>query len=262
MPKLNGRIKAITPISHSIGTEGITSSLRRENFIINGKVIQVPVISGNAIRGVLRRHGARAMLELLSITPAELPPLAYHLLHDGGIIEEAVHIEPNVEFLQQVRKYLPLVSLFGGCVRQTPLSGKLIVNPAVPIVKETEPYTNVKASVRLADIVEEIPFSRRDDREVQRMSSPIQMLYFVECFVAGTEFVHSFVLKTENPLELGAFHAALQRFNEYPFLGGRSAAGLGQIEWTYKPEPKLIDEFVKFTQQNAQAILDILHSLG
>ena len=262
MQKLLGRIKAITPISHSMGTEGITSPLRRENFIIDNKVVQVPVISGNAIRGVLRRHGAKVLLELLGVEPSELPPMAYHLLHDGGIIEEAVHIEPDVEFLRQVRKYIPLVSLFGGCVRQTPLSGKLIVNPAIPITQETERYTGVKTTVRLADIVHEVAFTRRDDREMRRLSSPVQMLYLVECFAAGTEFIHSFILKTNDPIELGSFHAALRSFNECPFLGGRSAAGLGQIEWTYKPDDSLIAKFTKFVKQNAQTILDTLHALG
>lgn len=262
MLKLEGRIVAVTPIVHSGGNEGISTLLRREVFIIDGKPIRVPVISGNAIRGVLRRIVAKAMLELLECDPTQLPPLAYHLLHDGGIIQEAVHVEPDVDFLRQVRALLPNISLFGGCVRQTPLSGRLIVSPAVPICKETQPYTGIDSVLSLSDIVGEIMFTRRDDREGEKLPDAVQMRYFVECFNAGTEFVHSFIVKSNVPQEIGALHLAIQRFTECPYLGARSAVGLGKVSWTYKADAKLVTAFEKFVKQHKTEILNILHSLG
>jgi len=262
MVKMTGRIKALSPLAHSGGSEGISTLLRRETFIIDGKPVRIPVISGNAIRGVLRRVIAKALLELLECDPSQLPPLAYHLLHDGGIIQEAVHVEPDIDFLRQVRKLLPNISLFGGCVRQTPLSGQLIVNPAVPICKETQAYTGVKSDIPLSELIGEILFTRRDDREGERLSNPVQMRYYVECFNAGTEFVHSFIVKTDDLIQVGALHLAIHRFNECPYLGARSAAGLGRVEWTYRADAKAISTFEKFVKQHKKEILDILFSLG
>jgi len=261
MRSVEGRLKAVTPIAHSAGSDGISSSLRREPFIIGERVVQIPIISGNAIRGVLRRQGARFLLAQLLLEPNDLPPLAYHLLVDGGIIQEAVHIAPDPDFFRQVRSLLPHIDLFGGCVRQTPISGKLIVHPAIPICKETEPVTGVKSKVRLEDLITEVMFTRRDDREVASVGT-VQMRYLVECFAPGTEFVHSFIIKDDSPLLWGAFNAALSGWKGMPYIGGRSSAGLGRVEMTYEVDEKAVDDYEKFIRSHEKEIKDILFALG
>ena len=49
---LEGIVTALSSISHNGGEKnGIVTQLRREKFVQpNGKVIEVPVISGNSIR--------------------------------------------------------------------------------------------------------------------------------------------------------------------------------------------------------------------
>ena len=60
--ELAGVMTALSSLIHSGGeTYGITTKLRREKFVQpSGSVEEVPVISGNSIRGRLRDLGTRS----------------------------------------------------------------------------------------------------------------------------------------------------------------------------------------------------------
>jgi len=54
----NGAVTALSSISHIGENRGITSLLRREKIVAgDGTVEEVPIFSGNGIRGMLRDRG-------------------------------------------------------------------------------------------------------------------------------------------------------------------------------------------------------------
>jgi hypothetical protein len=64
-----------------------------------------------------------------------------------------------------------------------------------------------------------------------------QMIYYVECIPAGTWLLQQ--IYTQLPvdaLELGAFFDGLNNFLKQPALGGRSAAGYGQVRVVLRGE--------------------------
>ena len=55
---------ALTPITHMMGTKGNEAIVNREAIMYNGKVRQVPFLSGNAIRHkMIREPGAFHLIE-------------------------------------------------------------------------------------------------------------------------------------------------------------------------------------------------------
>jgi hypothetical protein len=58
-----GVVTALTSISHIGDSHGVNAKLRREKFVQpDGTVEEIPVISGNSLRGILRDRGMLHML--------------------------------------------------------------------------------------------------------------------------------------------------------------------------------------------------------
>ena len=91
-----GIMTALTSISHIGETYGINAKLRREKIVqLDGSVEEVPVISGNGLRGLLRDRGMLHMLRNLGygvnaetgqITGLSLA--AFYFLITGGALTE------------------------------------------------------------------------------------------------------------------------------------------------------------------------------
>jgi len=61
------------------------------------------------------------------------------------------------------------------------------------------------------------------------------MIYYVECIPSGTFLLQELYSKYPlDDLELGCFFGGLLAFLREPSLGGRSAAGYGQVEVIYR----------------------------
>jgi CRISPR type IV-associated protein Csf2 len=60
-------------------------------------------------------------------------------------------------------------------------------------------------------------------------AGPQQMMYYVESFAAGTRFYWRVLLTDATDVEFEAFLCCLAEFSKAPYLGGRSAAGLGHV---------------------------------
>src|SRR5712692_3566183 len=83
--RFEGIATALSAISHlGDSTGGTISVFRREKVLVNGKPVEMPILSGNAFRGLLRDKGMRFMLRELG--EPELPPPAFHFLTSGGAL--------------------------------------------------------------------------------------------------------------------------------------------------------------------------------
>jgi len=265
---LEGTITALTSISHLGGTLGTRSLLRREKVIQpNGEVEEVPIISGNGLRGLLRDRGMLHMLKQLGYGVNEetgevvgLSLQAFYFLFSGGILESTPDYGLDLESARRWRELVPLISLFGGAARNQILPGKLKVGKAIPICQETAhiiPQRFLPQSLlSIWDLIQEEAYTRKDDEKSEELRVFIvpedrelvevrkrleeelgrkigpkqQMRYHIETLAAGTQFYWELIVDDPTLLELDALVVVLGEFAKYPFIGGRSSVGLGKVK--------------------------------
>ena len=237
-------ITLLSPLQHSELTVGVDAKFRRVPFIgRDGARIEAPILSGNSIRGLLRRAAAKTVLEICDVPAESLSIETFDLVFAGGALDAGalVHTVPLDE-VREAQRVFPPLALFGGSLGTHVLPGNVHVDMAIPIVRELEPWTGVPSDVSLWDVVHELPYARRDER-VRDEKSRTQMRYTVECLAAGTMLAHGARLYTDDPVLIGCFWDAVDRVASERSLGGRGAIGHGRFKWTWTAPEGIVDEY-------------------
>jgi CRISPR type IV-associated protein Csf2 len=178
-----GEMIAQTSISHIGDTFGINARLRREKIVQpDGSVEEVPIISGNAIRGILRDRGMLHMLKVLGYGVREetgevhgLSLAAFYFLFPGGSLTKTGKAGLDVDEARKWRDLIPLVVLFGGAMGNQIMPGKLKCGKGIPICKETAHLvperfvTNQEQSIW--EMCQEEAYTRRDDEKNENLRS-------------------------------------------------------------------------------------------
>lgn len=272
---------AMTPIAHA-SAEGAKSGnivpLNLHEYVqADGvSVAQVPIISGNSIRGILRDHAAHHLCTLLE---APLPTLrAFHFLFSGGGLTEPGQTV-DISFANRLRTLLPIVSVFGGSRSNTAYGGKVLVHDMRPACQETAhllPDNMRRASLPTSDdLIDVYTSTTRDDREhpqyrtyrgpdtMETDASP-QMIYSREAIKPGTLLHWKIVMCDLTDLEYQAWMSTLGHFAARPYIGGRSASGFGEIriDWPgVNPMDVDVQSYNAHIRDNRDAIMDILERL-
>ncbi len=259
---LEGIVTALSSISHNGGERnGTITQLRREKFVQpNGKVAKVPVISGNAIRGILRDRGMFSMLHQLGYGINEetgevtgLPLNAFYFLFSGGALTSTGESGIDIEKFRSMRETIPLIGLFGGAVGNIIMPGKMKIGKLLPICNETAHLIPDRFIPETTQTIWEFcqteMYTRRDDEKNDRVrmliskpaigegkkqipaekKAPQQMKYDVETLAAGTKFYWKVVLEDVSDVEFEAFLATVIEFSKSPNIGGKGAVGHGEI---------------------------------
>jgi CRISPR type IV-associated protein Csf2 len=141
-----GRVTALSSITHNGGqSHGINQMLRREKFVQPDLTIEeVPVISGNGFRGLLRDIGMLHMCRSIGYgepdgdgKPLGLTLPAFYFLFSGGTLSGDGGKALNLDRARQVKSLIPLVGIFGGALGNQIMPGKLKMGKMIPIVQET-----------------------------------------------------------------------------------------------------------------------------
>jgi CRISPR type IV-associated protein Csf2 len=140
-----GTMTALTSISHIGDTYGVNAKLRREKVVQrDGSVEEIPVISGNSLRGILRDRGMLHMLRCLGygineetgeVNGLSLP--AFYFLMSGGALTSDSTRGLDIDEARRWRDMIPLVALFGGAMGNQIMPGKVKIGKAIPICAET-----------------------------------------------------------------------------------------------------------------------------
>ena len=164
---------------------GITTKLRRERFVQpDGSVEDVPVISGNGLRGLLRDRGMWHMCKALGygvdeetgeVRGMSLP--AYYFLFSGGALSQGATRAVDIDRARELRRMIPLVGLFGGAAGNMIMPGKIKIDKMVPICAETmhllpEAYHLPSAS-SIWDYTQEEMYTRKDDEKNEHLRTLI-----------------------------------------------------------------------------------------
>jgi len=172
---------ALTSVSHIGDTFGVNAKLRREKFAQpDGTVEEVPVVSGNSLRGILRDRGMLHMLKALGYGVNEetgavrgLPLAAFHFLFSGGALTSTGRAGLDIDEARRWRSLIPLVSVFGGAMGNQIMPGKVTVGKAIPICTETAhliPPRFVTGTLQsIWELCQEEAYTRRDDEKSETL---------------------------------------------------------------------------------------------
>jgi CRISPR type IV-associated protein Csf2 len=266
---MEGTVTALSSISHNGGeTFGTTAKLRREKFMQpSGEVEEVPVVSGNSMRGALRDLGMLHMCSALGYGVDHetgdvqgLPLSAFYFLFSGGTLTSTGGERIDIDYARRLRALIPLVGVWGGAVGNMILPGKARFGKLIPIVRETVhliPERFHPANpVSVWECVQEEMYTRKDDEKneaLRRMigagartllddpgtrktalaegrgEGAVQMMYHIETIAAGMQFHWRVDLDDVTDIEFEAFLTCLAEFSRRPYIGGKSGTGLGHV---------------------------------
>lgn len=180
-----GVMTLMTSLSHIGDSFGVNSKLRREKVIqTDGSVEEVPIVSGNAIRGILRDRGMLHMLRVLGYGVDEqtgevhgLPLPAFYFLFSGGSLSGGGKAL-DIDEARRWRQLIPLVGLFGGAMGNQIMPGKIKCGKAIPICLETahllpERFVPQKPT-SVWEYCQEEAYTRRDDEKNDNLRQLLQ----------------------------------------------------------------------------------------
>lgn len=250
-----GTLTAVSSIAHGGQTRGTITLLRRELVSTpNGDLVHVPVVSGNTLRGRLRRLGEELLRDAVGYEGL-LHPAAAHALRGGGSLAKTGHEPLSGNRLQQLRELVPQIGVFGAAGGGTIINGALDVGKVVPHLSETSHITGATTARSAFTGTQLEAYTRQDDGDGHDFAGVItpagedgaelifddagrpepvlrggnQMLFHIETFPAGTVFSTWLRLRRPSPLEMAFFLEVLQTFRTDGRLGGRVGIGHGQV---------------------------------
>ncbi|VAW34205.1 hypothetical protein MNBD_CHLOROFLEXI01-248 [hydrothermal vent metagenome] len=269
MPLVNVKLTlaylAEQPIIHTEETIGNISKIKKMRVIYKGQPKSVPALSGNSFRGQLRDILADQLCASLSNQGRQKLKFSnndvYGILYSGGALGEK---RTSAQLIHSFSENLPSMRLMGAAFGNVMLPSKLAATHIIPCAEETHQvlqrmYENLETGL-IPPVSEwpnannlvfnDGPLTRKDDhRDLtrQRFAKPetvepatgaeneerqgSQMIYYVECIPSGTWLLQQLYSKLPlDQLELGCLFDGLSAFLETPSLGGRSAAGYGQVQ--------------------------------
>lgn len=263
-------VTALSSVIHGGERLSTTTLFRRQRYAQpDGTTVEVPVISGNAVRGVWRRHAAAITWEALG--KPRLPLSAAHAILSGGTLAKTsspMTPEQRIE----IQKLVPIISLFGGAGGGELLPGRFNMGHMVPIVAETVHV--LPSSIKLdrppeswRKVVGVEEFSRMDEADLAAGMAHLdgadantqQMRYGVETLNAGTRMwwsLHTEELNAPAAALLGAVVAAWRA--DGATVGGRASAGHGRIDTSALVIDDTTSECVEYHRDNAAAITEAL----
>ncbi len=239
-------LTALSSVAHGGESRGVTTMLRREQIFHpqTGQLVPVPIISGNSLRGILRRIGEDLLREALDYD-GQLSPGAAHALRGGGSLAKTTKEPLSGSRLATLRRLVPQIGVFGASGGGRIIDGCLHVGKVVPHLLETVHLTGVPSNRAAFEAVQIETYSRADDNSEQAFvmacteatteADSQQMRWRIETFPAGTTFSTWLSLTRPTDLELAFFTEIMTTFADHGRLGGRKAIGLGHVRASYTP---------------------------
>lgn len=250
-----GTAVATSSLMHGGEALGTITYLRREVFLSpEGHRSRIPVVSGNAVRGLLRDLAADQTWEALRRPALPLP--VTHALWAGGALVKVKGEPLSGNRLATLRAAVPMVGVFGAAGGGRIISGCLSVGKLVPICTQTRHVLPVELARQpglpdLHDLLQIEEYSRFPQRENPTASAypPVAPLvpgedppsgmgdpggllrYGVETFVPGTRFHTWFTLTHAVAKEAGFFAEVLAAYTGDASVGGNRAKGHGRLRF-------------------------------
>jgi CRISPR/Cas system CSM-associated protein Csm3 (group 7 of RAMP superfamily) len=253
-----GTYEAQAPISHGSDEDfGMEIRLRTLEITVrdNGDLYHedVPVVSGNSLRGQLRDLLAEDLLDRVSEDdePLEVSDTLSNALYAGGSLERSAGPgKINRRLIHDIRETVPPLSLLGTAIGDQLIEGRVDMGQLLPVAMETNSYTGRNAEQSVFEFVDETFYTRQDDRVGGRQQDEDaqQMKFDVQVLVPGVRLHHDLTLRSgHTDLDAACLGHAFDLFAERPVIGGMAARGHGTVEFDYAddlPDGKPYREWV------------------
>lgn len=254
------RMVALSPIIHGEFVEGIDNGnlkpFRRIPIQHDGRVVSVPVISGNSTRGALRRLLARELIQRFDLASAMGKSFDkfYIAIATGGNLNKTLDKTVNSQRLREIRVMLPPLSVLGAYLYKFNLSGMCRIGFAVPCCAELE-----TGPVSLVDLVADVGLVSYVDQEQAHIPYAKPMLYTQETVIAGTELT----LDVDFAPQATEVERAciLHGFNLLTAVGGKSGVGFGAVKIDPQDDAAYIKWLKHLTAGDVAKIVDFAESL-
>jgi len=173
--RFDGVLTALTSITHNGGESyGTEAKIRREKVMQpDYSIEEVPLVSGNSIRGRLRDVGMMHLCQQLGygLDGSGLSVPAFHFLFSGGSLTSAGGKSISIEEARRLKELIPLVGVFGGSMGNQIMPGVLKCGKIVPICRETRtllPAQYAAVEVSCWDFTQREMYTRKDDSKDDR----------------------------------------------------------------------------------------------
>lgn len=226
---MNITIEAISPICHGEFSDGVDkgniTEFRRIPIIKEDKIYDVPVISGNSIRGVLRRELARELVDkydLINVLGKDFDKF-YIAIANGGNINKNLDASVNTEQIRQLRESLPILSVLGSAMYRYMVNGMVNIGFAIPQCAEL--HTGV---TRILDLTSDIGLTRHIDNNIVNPEDCKPMPYTVEVINSGVVFDMNMSFAPQaTEVEKSCIYHGLSLIRN---IGGKVAVGFGRVK--------------------------------
>lgn len=268
----SGTLTATSSIVHGGYSAGTKTLLRREQMITpDGELVEIPVISGNSLRGRLRRIGEELLRDTLEYE-GDLPLAAAHALRGGGALAKVTGEPLSGARLQRLRAHVPLIAAFGAAAGGRIIDGSLMVGRVIPHLAQTSHLTGVDGpDVFSATQLE--TYTRLDEGSTAGFApllpidgpaaqTPGSMVFHIETFPVGTRFSTWVHLDRATDLTTAFVSDVINEFSQRGALGGRRAIGHGQVTATWdrtdRPTPPEPLDWRAHLQERRADVLDAI----
>jgi len=263
-----GIITALAPVhSGSDIKMGNEKTLRTLQYNLPDGPVEVPVVSGNGIRGPLRRLIFQDLIERAGYEPKNAAGQVklYHSLFSGGILEAVAEKDAgyiDLAMKRKLRAAIPPLALLGTAIKNQMLEGKVDVGYAIPRVKELMSFLQAggpEITATLADIQQQTFNTRRDEmaqaaKEGGGASS--QMLHTWWYIPPGTTFQHAFTLIDPSDVERACLGQMIALWKMRPRLGAKAGTGNAVVSLDYPEiDPTAYTTFVGETTDDIRELL-------
>lgn len=249
---------------------------------LTGKVSDIPFVSGNSIRGLMRDLLMTDEARRVGVRAEEMRPVVAHARLSGGQIASGADAAGVLRPLRKRwRSISPATDLLGGILEETqPLAGWLRCFDLVPVCRETaarvarvvspgvDPRELAPRLPCAADLFETRQLVRSSHRELEGSEEHGgQMLARMEVIRAGTRWVHAVALTGQlgdvPDVVRAALVHGLSLLRENGTVGAGAARGLSDVEiGDYAPELGTADAYLEHLEKNREALRDLLLSRG
>lgn len=287
--KIHFLSKALSPITHMMGVSGNESILNREKIVYNNNVLDIPIISGNALRHkIIRDPGALYIVDCCGLRGKLSIDQANYMFTGGSLTESST--TDNISIIAELQQISPLFRLLGGSLRNQVIGGSLFVSRGLLFCEENaETIQKLCGNYQLPDghllpaehFISKFQYTRGDAGRMKNASEIIKdiesaektnlMIYAGESIITGSMFYHNFTLYNVSPLEVGAaLHCINIWQNNDGIIGGSSRIGHGKlkssiwidglVDWfgDEKEPDQLIKNYIDHVEKNKEQFVDWL----
>lgn len=249
--------RLVAPLSHgAFGATGGTDTVKAlRRFPVlgpDGRSISVPAVSGNALRGRLRRLLAREMFERLDIDSTSREwDRVYGTVANGGLLDG---YDPSADpaFIRGVREACPPLSALGAAMGKWMLPGRCSIGILWPVCDATvdaglcSPAEKGRIP-RLSDVEGETYHVRLPDRQEADGATP--MPHGTETISVGVSLQSRISFAREaTEVEIAAVVHGLTLIET---LGGGGAVGLGRVLIRWRDAPPACQPYLDWLRDEA-----------